>query len=490
MSMYPTTRTLLETLSYYTSLWQGELSGITIPMVHCDKPRFWHTSHGIVVEALHRGHEVWLTVIPNLYAYHCDTIASRIPQTHSLEVLSSAHLYPNAMYTAESDGNGCWCTIIIQERFLHINTFIRRNASKQRSQLLRNALHSIAQHIDLFCDGVITHGALSVHNVGFTSEGSLRIADYPISFLKTERSDCQSLLQCAIMLFIAACSRESHALLTSKYLQHIPSDKLTEYITAAAQYHGADGLAEAASLCEGTRDVNSYRRAIQRVASEPFRPLPLLYNILAQHAKLPTEPFLPPDDKDVVLDRIDLATCDFVAPPSDLYIRFHKGSSWGYANHRGEIVHTGKRLLYATDFYEGLAVVRTERGYGVINTAGEWVMEDRWADIVWHGEENIITASEDGKWWHIYNRRGHQISYYPCHGFGTPSEGYIVARFGNKFGYYATSGEKRVDFIYERAGSFNRGFALVCYNGNSYHIDTTFHRIGSVQENLLAEGKL
>ena len=292
------------------------------------------------------------------------------------------------------------------------------------------------------------------------------------------------------MLFIAACSRESHALLTSKYLQHIPSDKLTEYITAAAQYHGADGLAEAASLYVETRDVDSYRRAIQRLASEPFRPLPFLYNALTQYAKLPSMQYHTPDDQEIIPDCIDLATCDFVAPPSDLYIRFHKGSSWGYAHHRGEIIHTGKRLLYATDFYEGLAVVRTESGYGVINTAGEWVMEDRWADIVWHGEENIITASEDGKWWHIYNRRGHQISYYPCHGFGTPSEGYIVARFGNKFGYYATNGEKCVDFIYERAGSFNRGFALVCYNGNSYHIDTTFHRIGSVQEQLLAQGKL
>lgn len=488
--MYPTTSSLLATLSYYTSLWQGELSGIIIPTEHCDKPHFWHTSHGVVVEAIQKGQEVWLTVMPNMYAYHCDTIASRIPQTHSMEILSSANLIPNAMHIAESDGVECGCSIIIQERFLPLNTFIRRNVSKQRCQLLRNALHSIAQHIDLFCDGVITHGALSAHNVGFTSDGSLRIADYPISFLKTERSDCQSLLQCAIMLFIAACSRESHALLTGKYLQHIPSDKLTEYITAAAQHHGADGLAEAASLYVETRDVDSYRKAIQRLASEPFRPLPFLYNALTQYAKLPSVQYHTPDDQEIIPDCIDLATCDFVAPPSDLYIRFHKGSSWGYANHRGEIIHTGKRLLYATDFYEGLAVVRTESGYGVINTAGEWVMKDRWVDIIWHGEENIITATEDGKWWHIYNRRGHQISYYPCHGFGTPSEGYIVARFGNKFGYYATNGEKCVDFIYERAGSFNRGFALVCYNGNSYHIDTTFHRIGSVQEQLLAQGKI
>ncbi len=488
--MYPTTRTLLEILLYHTSLWQDELSGITLPTAHCDKPRFYHTSHGVVVEALRKGEEVWLTIMPNLYAYHCDVIASRIPATHSLEILSSANLFPNAMYVAESDGSECGCTIIIQERFLPLNTFIRRNTSKRGCQILRNALHSLAQNIQLFCDGTLTHSALSAHNVGFTSDGSLRIADYPIAFLKAEHNDCHSLLQCAIMLFIAACSKESHRLLTDELLHHIPNEKLTEYITTAAQYHGADGLAEAASMCVEGRDTESYRRAIVRLASEPFRPLPLLYNILAQHAKLPTEPFLPTTKKMVIPDRIDFATCDFVATPSDLYIRFHKGSSWGYANYRGEIIHIDKPLLYATDFYEGLAVVRTESGYGVINTAGEWIMKDHWTDIVWHGEENIITACEKGKWWHIYNRCGHQLSYYPCHGFGTPSEGYIVARMGNKFGYYATNGEKCVDFIYERAGSFHRGFALVCYNGNTYHIDTTFHRISSVQEQLLVEGKL
>lgn len=488
--MYPTTRYLLETLLHNTSLWRGELSGITIPIIHCDKPHFWHTSYGIVVEALHNGREVWLTIMPNLYAYHCDTIALRIPQTHSLEILSSASLFPNAMQVEQADGSKYSCTIIIQERFELLNSFIRKNASKQRRQFLRNALHSLAENINLFCEEGFVHGAISIHNIGFNSEGALRIADYPIAHLKTQRDDCKALLQCAISLFVAACSKEAHALLTSEHIQYISNEKLAEYLTVAAQFHGADGLARAASQCMGKRDVENYRKAIIELASEPFRLLPLLHNTLLGYANLPTKPFLPPDKQKVIPNRIDLATCDFVAPPSDLYIRFHKGSSWGYANHRGEIINLCKRLTYATDFYEGLAVVRTKNGYGLINTSGEWVMEDRWADIVWHGEENIITASEDGKWWHIYNRRGHQISYYPCHGFGTPSEGYIVARFGDKYGYYATNGEKRVDFIYERAGSFHRGFAWVCYNGNSYHIDTTFHRIGSVQENLLAEGKL
>ena len=233
--------------------------------------------------------------------------------------------------------------------------------------------------------------------------------------------------------------------------------------------------------------------AIAGLSCEPFRPLPLLENLLAQAAQLGANHCLVPVEEVrrlVVPDRIDLKTCEFVGAPADTYIRFCKSGLWGFASHRGDIIHIDRPLTYATDFYEGLAVVRTESGFGVVNTLGEWVMADRWADIVWHGEENVIAATEDGTTWHLYNRMGHQISYYATQGFGTPSEGYIVAQHNGKFGYYTTDGVKRTDFIYEQAGSFHNGYALVRYNGNTYHIDTTFHRITSLQELLLAEGKL
>ena len=488
--MKATISSLLDSLVMYTSLWQGELSGIIVPTPHRGKPQFWPTELGVVVEATQRGRDVWITLLPDIFAYQCEEIALRIPQTHTFEPLTPAQLFPNAMQVYESDGRTHSCCVMIQDRFLPIDDFIRRNISNRERQFLRNALHSIALNINSFCDGHLKHGAISSSNVGFDNNGALRIADYPIGELKAERNDLKALTQCAIHLFIAACSKEVHALFTSDQLRHIPFEKRVEYIVSAAQHHGVDSLATAALLCVGTHDVESYRSTIKALASEPFRPLPLLYNLLAQYAKLPTDNPTIATEEEVTPNRIDFNTCDFVAPPSDTYIRYHKGDSWGYANYCGDIINIGKRLIYATDFYESLAVVRTERGYGVINTAGEWVMEDRWADIVWHGEENIITATEDGTIWHIYNRRGHQISYYGCHGFGTPSEGYIVARWKEKFGYYTTEGEKVVDFIYEQAGMFHKGFALVRYNGRTYHIDTTFHRIGSVQEQLLAEGKI
>lgn len=488
--MKATISSLLNSLVMHTSLWQGELSGIIVPTSHCGKPRFWSTEQGVVVEATQHGRDVWITLLPDLFAYQCEEIALRIPQTHSFEPLASAQLFPDAMQVCESDGRIHSCCVMIQERFTLIDDFIRQNASNRKRQLLRNALHSIAFNADSFCDGHLKHGAISPSNIGFDGGGNMRIADYPIGTLKAERNDFKALTQCAIHLFITACSKDVHALFTSDKLHHIPFAKRVEYIISAAQHHGVDSLAAAATLCVGTHDVESYRSAIKALSKEPFRPLPLLYNLLAQYAKLPVDHSTIVTEDDVIPNRIDFDTCDFVAPPGDTYIRFHKGNSWGYANYCGDIINIGKRLLHATDFYEGLAVVRTERGYGVINTAGEWVMEDRWADIVWHGEENIITSTEDGTIWHIHNRRGHQISYYGCHGFGTPSEGYIVARWKDKFGYYTTAGEKVVDFIYEQAGSFHKGFALVRHNGRTYHIDTTFHRISSVQEQLLAEGKI
>ena len=488
--MKPTISILLNTLSMYTSFWRGDLAETIIPTGHAGKPVFWNNEVGVAVEGKQWGKDILLTLLPGLYAYRCEEIALRTPITHTLEPLASAQIFHNAMPICEMDGKVYDCSVMLQERFTPLLDFIRQNAANATRQLLRNALQSIALNIDLFCDGKLQHGALSDDNICFTSDGTLRIADYPIAHLLPEHNDLQVLTLAAISIFVVACSKDAHELLTSKKLDGLTLEKRVEYIMAAAQHHGVESLAVASSLCTGTHDVESYRSAIKTLSKEPFRPLPVLYNILAQYAKLPEEQPIIISEKHITPNRIDFDTCDFVAPPSDTYIRFHKGDSWGYANYCGNIINIGKRLLHATDFHEGLAVVRTERGYGVINTAGDWIMEDRWADIVWHSDDNIFTATEDGAVWHIYNRLGHQISYYACHGFGTPSEGYIVARLKEKFGYYTTDGEKVSDFIYEQAGMFHKGFALVRHNGRTYHIDTTFHRISSVQEQLLAEGKI
>ena len=487
---------LINALLLHTTLWQqGELATIVVPDTDHGRPTFWHTSDGVVVEALCGGREVWLTLLPDLKVAECNEIAARIPLTRSLEVLSDAQLFPAALSYNDSNGVLHTCAVMLQERFVPLDCFVRHNISARHQQRLRNALHSIAINIVTFLDGTLTHGRLARGVVGFTPEGSLRLADYPLAHRATNpRGDCCSLARCALLIFVAACSKRAYNLLTGGTLAHVERSKIYEYIVAAAQYYGADGVVVAASVCaQEDSDVESYCMAIAGLSREPFRPLPLLENLLAQAAQLGANHCLVPVEEVhrlVVPDRIDLKTCEFVGAPADTYIRFCKSGLWGFASHRGDIIHIDRPLTYATDFYEGLAVVRTESGFGVVNTLGEWVMADRWADIVWHGEENVIAATEDGTTWHLYNRMGHQISYYATQGFGTPSEGYIVAQHNGKFGYYTTDGVKRTDFIYEQAGSFHNGYALVRYNGNTYHINTTFPRITSLQELLLAEGKL
>ena len=61
----------------------------------------------------------------------------------------------------------------------------------------------------------------------------------------------------------------------------------------------------------------------------------------------------------------------------------------------------------------------------------------------------------------------------------------MVARKGNKFGYYSTSGQKMTDFIYDEAYGFINGLALVAHNGNHYHIDDLFHRLASPEEKFI-----
>ena len=180
---------------------------------------------------------------------------------------------------------------------------------------------------------------------------------------------------------------------------------------------------------------------------------------------------------------------DEVCPPSEMICRAYRGGYWYYITLDNRVIPTERPLLAAFDFYEGRAVVRTERGYGLIDNSGKWIMRDRWSDMAWHGSENIATASADGIW-HIYNRSGQQLSTIGAEWMGDAGEGFVVGRRGSKYAYYSTSGKLLGDFIYDQAGSFNDGVALVERRGSRYYIDTTLHKLSAhEQEKVLARNK-
>lgn len=122
-------------------------------------------------------------------------------------------------------------------------------------------------------------------------------------------------------------------------------------------------------------------------------------------------------------------------------------------------------------------MIRTPRGYGLVDSSGRVVMNDVWEQLAWYGDENVCVGADNLGRWHIYDRMGRQLSTVGCDFMGDASEGFVVARRGERYGYISTDGKRHTDFIYDEAYSFSEGRALVKRNNNYFHIDTSFHRV-------------
>lgn len=486
---------LIEALTHTPSQKIKDLN-LVIPLTaKGDRPHFWNTPLGPTMDAIFIGKPAWLTILTTPLTPEQEVeVTLRSTYTHTSELFSSAVLLKKVLEVPAPNGKGLlYYDLFIEEAYTPLCEFIRLNCSTQRKQMLRNALQSIAHEATTRFAKYhgITHGKLSRSNICFDSQGSLRLGAYPLSLLNTARypGDMLALAQTAILIYIAASSLDAYKILYYPTKTKQDHAQRLLYIISAAQHHGIPALATLAKACQHRTNRAALAAAIAELSIEPFRPIPLLVSLLEQSeghrtavviSSKPTEV-----EEDIVPDRIDLATCAFVAQPNDLMIRYCKNGLWGYANHRGEILHCSEPLLAAEDFYEGRAVVRTASGYGLIDTQGRWIMSPIWEDMIWHGAENIVTAMRNGIW-HIYDRMGNQASVDGCDAMGSASEGYLVGRRGDKYGYYDTAtGQKCVDFIYDEAAPFRNGLAAVTHSGNSYHIDTTFRRLSARREHKL-----
>ena len=386
--------------------------------------------------------------------------------------------------TLFSEGGECQtCQGILQAAYTPLTDFVRYNCSSQRRTNLRNALQNVAIACRTLLRDGIHHGSLDYNSLTFDESGTLHISNYPLSTQKT--SDYIRLAEAALLLFIAGCDIEAYKILIQRTPSSEDYQRRLRHILSAAEHYDITPLARLAKLLATPSNGNTFADAIEQLSCEGFKAMPLLYNLLATRHQAATIIISPYDDHEYVEgETVDFSKCDEIYQ-SDQIVRFRKGEIWGYAYWNGERIVVERIILYANDFAEGRAVIRTKRGYGMIDTTGRVVMNDVWDDLYWYGDDNIATASdEDGKWY-IFDRLGRRLSTIPADWLGDPSEGFVVARKGKKFGYYSTNGDRLTDFIYDEAFSFCDGVALVTKGKSRYHIDTTLHRISNRQEEIV-----
>lgn len=447
----------------------------------------YNFSHSTITFTLSDGSRHWNLTLPTSDGFDLTRreIEARIVHISSNPTFAKAHFLPSALTLFSEKGEPFVCHGILQEAHTPFVEFVRHNCSAKRRSNLRSALQNIALACRTMLQEGLHHGSLSHDSFSFDESGKLYIANYPIATQNTP--DYMRFAEVALLIFIAGCDIEAYKILIRRSQSPEEHNVRLRHILSAAEHYNIAPLIKIAKLLTTPSNGSSFADAIEELSCEGFRVMPLLHNLLATRHESGTVEHIRYDGEEYAEgETVEFDKCDEVYH-SDQIIRYRKGDIWGYAHWDGERIAVERILLYANDFEEGRAVIRTKRGYGMIDTSGHVVMNDVWSDLCWYGDENIATAAdEDGKWY-IFDRMGRRLSTIPADWLGDPAEGFVVGRKGRKFGYYSTLGNRLTDFIYDEAFSFSGGVALVAKGKVRYHIDTSLHRISNSQEEIVRQ---
>jgi hypothetical protein len=452
--------------------------------------RGYRVANDAITFTLSDGNQQWDLTLPTGEGFNSTRreIEARIIQISRNPLFAKAQFLSSALTLFSESGKPHQCHGILQETHTPFVEFVRHNCSAKRRTNLRTALQNIALACRTMLQEGLHHGSLSYNSFSFDENGRPYIADYPIATQDTP--DYLRFAEVALLLFVAGCDIEAYKILIHRSQTPEEYNVRLRHILTAAEHYDITPLIKIAKLLATPSNGASFAEAIEELSCEGFRSMPLLHSLLAtRHQSGTLEHIRYEGEEYAEGETVDFTKCDEVHQ-SDQIVRYRKGDIWGYAHWNGERIIVERIVLYANDFVEGRAIIRTKRGYGMIDTLGHIVMNDVWSDLCWHGDENIATAAdEDGKWY-IFDRMGRRLSTIPADWLGDPAEGFVVGRKGRKFGYYATNGDRLTDFIYDEAFSFTQGTALVTKGKSRYHIDTTLHRISNSKEELVRQRKM
>lgn len=440
-------------------------------------PIFYTTSKTIVFSVT-RDDKKWHLTIPIGYTEtEKDIIELGCSKTQIGEkFICEARYFRREMLVFDTEGEGLYVDIILQPAHDTIHHFIRKNSNSHNKAPIRKALESVADIAEHFDQREIIHGTLCARNVCVDNKHQICLLDYPLSLIRNIQNDNSAFLTLSILLYIMGCQPNAYRLMNNEnYFDSVIFKQNFKNILSAAEFCKLTPLIEALNKVYDTPSRADIIQIVRQLALTSFEDMPILENLI-QPKKGSIKIVKTVTEKSSLSDvslKINFEECDFVGNLCDTLMRYRFDEQWGYTDRLGNKLNVEKKLIDAHDFYEGRAVVRTTKGFALIDRQGIEVMTDEWGDMVWHGKDNIVTACNRQGLWHIYNRSGEQLSTVMCQWMGGCHEGTIVAKQGNKFGYINSDGKPLTEFIYNQAASFDKGKALVEINGNQYYIDHT-----------------
>ncbi|HLO12746.1 MAG TPA: WG repeat-containing protein [Pseudoneobacillus sp.] len=183
----------------------------------------------------------------------------------------------------------------------------------------------------------------------------------------------------------------------------------------------------------------------------------------------------------------------------DLYpgsVRVIGGKKWGYINHKGHFV-TPVKYEDAQDFQEnGLAAVKTNGNFGVINRYGQFIVYPKYSSINPFSEGRAIVMDEKG--FRVINERGKELTNkaYSFIGNYKNSRAMYAGKKDENYlyGFLNKQGKEIIPLQYEYVTDFNNGKAVVKLTDGKYELidqnGKTLQSFTSATVGQLSEAKM
>ena len=126
---------------------------------------------------------------------------------------------------------------------------------------------------------------------------------------------------------------------------------------------------------------------------------------------------------------------------------------------------------YASDFSEGLALVRLNGKFGIVDKTGREIIPPKY-DEVRYFSEGLAKVKLNDKYGFV-DKTGKVVIPLKYEDAGSFSEGLALVRLNGKYGFVDKTGKEVIPLKYEYAYSFSEGLALVKLNDKYGFVDKT-----------------
>lgn len=209
--------------------------------------------------------------------------------------------------------------------------------------------------------------------------------------------------------------------------------------------------------------------------------LAMLFALIFKGCAADPEPVAPVETPEPTLSVTPTPTPE---PELGLYYAYRSGNLWGYKSNTGTVMIEAQYVdvMPFVDGYAFAAVTKdSSRLYGIIDTAGAWVVEPVYTNVKQFSEG--LAAVQYNELWGYVNTSGAFIADPVYTDVGSFSGGMAYVCKDGKYGYINTNGQATISNQYDVACNFSEGLAFV---GKTENGGTNYYLITDLDEVVAA----